>query len=499
MSWLLVAPILVPMLTGIVIKLAPLSTRQRGLLSVAGAGALTAVGVVLLWQVAIHGPLAAQMGDWPAPYGITLVADLLAAAMVLITGITGLAVAVYALDDIDEQRVRHGFHTFLHLLLVGVSGAFVAGDLFNLYVWFEVMLIASFALLVLGGERAQIDGAVKYVTLNLISTLLMLTAIGLLYGIAGTLNMADLHERLPAVDQPAMVAALAAMFLIAFGIKAALFPLFFWLPAAYHNPPVAVSALFAGLLTKVGVYALIRTFTLVFTDDVDFVQDVLIVVAALTMLSGVLGAAAQSDLRRILSFHIVSQIGYMVLGLALATPLALAGAVFYLLHHIVVTATLFLVSGVAGRVGGSFDLARLGGLYRSRPVLGLLFLIPALSLAGFPPLSGFWAKLLLIKASLDVQAYVIAAVLLLTGLLTVYSMTKIWSEAFWKPAPVAPVQAPRPSLSRAMIVPIVGLATITILIGLIPAPLLELAEASAGQLLDPSAYVTAVLGAQGGL
>jgi len=274
--------------------------------------------------------------------------------------------------------------------------------------------------------------------------------------------------------------------------------LFFWLPASYHTPPVAVSAVFAGLLTKVGVYALMRMFTLVFTHDTGFTHSLLLVAAGLTMVTGVLGAAAQMDFRKILSFHIISQIGYMVLGLALFTPLALVGAVFYLVHHIIVKANLFLVSGVARRLTGSFDLASIGGLYKSSPVLAVLFLVPALSLAGFPPLSGFWAKLLLIKASLDVGAYVMAATALVVGLLTVFSMSKIWLEAFWKPHPdgTAPALTGLAHFPRTvLLLPVGALAALTVTIGLFPEPFMTLAERSAGQLLDPAAYVRAVMGA----
>jgi multicomponent Na+:H+ antiporter subunit D len=383
------------------------------------------------------------------------------------------------------------------VLLAGVSGAFVTGDLFNLYVWFEVMLIASFALLVLGGGKAQIDGAVKYVALNLVSTVLFLTGTGLLYGMTGTLNLADLALALRAAGNPGLETLIAMLFMVAFGMKAAVFPLFFWLPASYHTPAFAVSAVFAGLLTKVGVYALIRTFTLVFTGDQGFTHSILLWVACLTMAVGVIGAAAQSDFRKILSFHIISQIGYMVLGLALMTPLALMGAVFYLVHHIIVKANLFLVSGVAQKIAGDTLLSRIGGLYRTAPLLALLFLIPAFSLAGFPPLSGFWAKYVLVKASLDLGAWVVAGVALAVGLLTIYSMTKIWGEAFWKPHPDG--RDPRlatlpPAARRALLAPVAALAFLTCVIGFFPAPFVALAERSAAQLLDPAAYVAAILG-----
>jgi multicomponent Na+:H+ antiporter subunit D len=497
MSWLLTLPIMLPFVTAIL----AFTLRTRGSaarwISVGGCAVLLAISIALLVQVLRHGVIAGQMGGWPAPFGITLVADLLSAVMVLITAITGLAVAVYATSDIDERREALGYHALFQILLAGVCGAFVTGDLFNLYVWFEVMLIASFGLLVLGGGKAQLDGGIKYVALNLVSTVLFLSGIGMLYGVTGTLNMADLHSAVSRVENQGLVTVIAALFIVAFGIKSAMFPLFFWLPASYHTPPVAVSAVFAGLLTKVGVYALIRMFTLVFTLDTGYTHDLLLVIAALTMITGVLGAAAQNEFRKILSFHIVSQIGYMVLGLALFTPLAIAGAVFYLVHHIIVKANLFLVSGVAKRLTGSFDLSAMGGLYKSSPVLAIIFLIPAFSLAGFPPLSGFWAKFLLVKASLDIGAYVIAATALVVGLLTVFSMTKIWAEVFWKPSPS--VAAPNLGMldrrdRLALVLPMAALAGLTIVIGLFPEPFVAFAERSAGQLLGPDAYVAAVLG-----
>ncbi len=499
MSWLLVLPIAIPMATAVLALLVHSHRRLERCVSISGAAALLVATLALLEAVWSDGVLAGQMGDWPAPFGITLVADLFSAVMVAIAGLTGLLIAVYALTDIDAERERFGFHSLYHVLLGGVCGAFLTGDLFNLYVWFEVMLIASFALIALGGERTQLDGAVKYAAINLVATVLFLTSIGLLYGATGTLNMAELHHAVREVENQGLIAAIAVLFLVAFGIKAAVFPLFFWLPASYHTPPVTVTAIFSALMTKVGVYALIRAFTLIFTADIAFTHGLMLAVAALTMVVGVLGAAAYNDVRRILSFHIVSQIGYMILGLALYTPLALLGAVFYLAHNIIAKTNLFLIGGVMRRVGGSFDLDRLGGLYRSRPILAALFLVSALSLAGLPPLSGFWAKLLLIEASLELEQYVIAAIALGVGLLTLYSMTKIWTQAFWKPEPTpAPAVFPavRPWETVLALAPVAVLASLTVTIGLWPEPFVNVATRAADQLFDPGSYLVAVLGAR---
>jgi len=500
MSWILAAPIIIPFATAVLAFLFRHGPEGRWL-SVIGSAGLLVASVVLMIDVLDQGVVAATMGGWPAPFGITLVADLLSAVMVVITGITGLAIAIYALADIEERKEQLGYHALYQVLLAGVCGAFLTGDLFNLYVWFEVMLIASFGLLIMGGNRMQLDGGIKYVTLNLISTIMFLSGVGLLYGMTGTLNMADLHGAVQNVQNPGLLVVVAVMFMIAFGVKAAVFPLFFWLPASHHTPAISVSAIFAGLLTKVGVYSLIRVFTLIFTTDIAYTHTILLWVAGFTMVTGVLGAAAMNDFRRILSFHIVSQIGYMILGLALFTPLALVGAVFYLVHHIVVKANLFLVAGVARRIAGSTELNQIGGLYKTAPLLAFLFLIPAFSLAGFPPLSGFWAKYVLVKAALDDGGYVIAGVALAVGLLTIYSMTKIWGYAFWKPHPAGvnpTLSSLAPKDRAALLVPIAALATLTCIIGLFPEPFVQFAERSAAQLLNPEAYVTAVLGAGGG-
>ncbi|KIX18713.1 Na+/H+ antiporter subunit D [Paracoccus sp. 228] len=498
MSWLLVYPILIPLLTAVLSYLFRKSPAGRWI-SVAGAVALLLASVVLMAEVLEEGVVAAQMSNWQAPFGITLVADLLGAVMVVITAITGLATVIYTLSEIPERLERLGFHALLQTLLMGVCGAFVTGDLFNLYVWFEVMLISSFGLLVLGASREQLDGGIKYVLLNLVSTIMFLAGTGLLYGLTGTLNMADLHLAVREVENTGLLTTVAVMFMVAFGVKAAVFPLFFWLPASYHTPPVAVSAIFAGLLTKVGVYALIRMFTLVFDQDVGFTHTILLWASVVTMVTGVLGAAAMNDFRRILSFHIISQIGYMVLGLALYTPLGLMGAVFYLVHHIIVKANLFFVAGVAKRIAGSTDLARIGGLYAHAPVLAFLFLIPAFSLAGFPPLSGFWAKYVVVKAALDLEMWFVAGVSLAVGLLTIFSMTKIWGSAFWPAHPdgVKPRLSDLPMGDRmALMLPIVALAALTCIIGLFPESFVLFAEHAAAQLLDPTDYVTTVLGVQ---
>lgn len=498
MTWLLALPIILPMFTGAVAMVAKNNKRTQRIIGVGGTLLQLFFAVWLALEVWQDGILVEQMGGWAAPFGITLVADLMSVIMVVITAVMGFAVAIYSLADIDETREKFGYYPLYHILLMGVNGTFLTGDIFNMYVWFEVMLISSFVLLALGNEKNQLDGAIKYVVINLFSSALFLAGVGLVYGLTGTLNMADIARQLPEVGQEGLVVTISILFLVSFGIKAALFPLFFWLPASYHTPPVAISAIFAGLLTKVGVYVLIRTFTLMFTQDVAYTHNIILWLSGLTMITGVLGAAVQTETRKILSFHIISQIGYMIMGLALYTPLAIVGSVFYIVHHIIVKTNLFLVAGLANRLNGSFDLDRMGGLYKHYPWLAILFLIPAFSLAGFPPLSGFWAKYVLIFAGLEIQSWGIVAVALVVGMLTLFSMTKIWTYAFWSPAPEGvKLLKPTEKLTKGqlfcLVFPIAFLAFLTLNIGLNPQPFYELSMRAAEQLLNPSLYIEAVL------
>lgn len=496
MTNLLVAPILIPMLFGILCVLSYKSTRLQRILGMLGIILLFCASLILFLLTLKHEIIVLQIGSWPAPFGITLVADLFSATMQLLTAIVGLAVGWYSLAMIGEGRIAFGYFALFHFLLMGVNGAFLTADIFNLYVWFEVMLISSFVMMALGGERAQMAGALKYVTINLISSAMFLAALGILYGTAGTLNMADLAVKFSQIDSStsrALVSTMSVLFLAAFGIKAAIFPLFFWLPASYHTPPAAIAAVFSGLLTKVGVYALIRVFTLIFLQDIVFTHTLILVLAGLTMIVGVLGAIVQHEFRRVLSFHIVSQIGYMIMGLGLFTPLALAASVFYVVHHILVKTNLFLVSGVVEYLGKTAELKKLGGLYRKQPALAILFLIPAMSLAGIPPLSGFFAKFNLIKAGLIESQYWIVGIALIVSLLTLFSMIKLWNEAFWKPA-LTPTTAQEEALCKPMILPIVLLAGLTMLIGLGIGPVFDIAMRTGIQLSQPELYYTAVLG-----
>lgn len=490
-------PVVVPLTGAMLAMLFWSSLGAQRIITAAALAAMLAAAMLLLSSILSDGQIAMTFGGWAPPFGISFVADRLGTAMVVVTAVLAAAVMLFGRADIRRRQERSGFHPLMLGMLASINGAFLTGDLFNLYVWFEIMLITAMGLLVIDRTRAQLDGTIKYAVLNLFSTLLFLLAIAIVYGVTGTLNMADLSVVLGQTPDNAALALAAALFLVGFGIKAGYFPLFFWLPGSYHTASITVAAIFAGLLTKVGVYATFRIFSLFFEGG-EAMRDVMAIMAAGTMLFGVFGAAVQWDVRRILSFHIISQIGYMLLGLALGTPAALGGAAFYIVHHIIVKANLFLIAGAIYRASGTFDLRKSGGLMASHPMLALLFVIPALSLAGIPPLSGFWAKVMVIDASFQAGAGWLAAIGLFVGLLTIFSMSKIWTEAFWKPAPLSRTKA-RP-VPAVMLVSIAALSAITVWIGLQPEPLINYALATGESLLDRGTYVRATFaGATGEL
>ena len=475
----IVLPVLVPIAAGILlIALGRFPLLQRGGL-VAGAAGTFLASVLLFARVHGGGPLDVAFGGWEIPVGIAFHADLLSAIMVLVTGLVGFCTAWYACGEIGLVLWRRHYAFFFLLLLAGINGAFLTADLFNLYVWFEVMLMASFAMMVLGRRKHTFEGATKYVALNMLSSFFFLCGLGLLYGKAGSLNLADVAARVSDTGSDPLLLTSASLLLVAFGIKAGLFPLYFWLPASYPQTGFTTAAIFGGLLTKVGVYSIFRIFGSAFGFLSGFTAELFIWCGVLTMVAGVLGAASQFHLRKILSFHIISQIGYLIFALGLFTHGAVAAAIFYTAHHIIVKTNLFLAAGLIARSGRSERLEKLGGLFRQQPLLALLFAIPALSLGGIPPFSGFFAKFLVIRESFLCGAYWLGALALAVGVITLFSMTKIWAEAFWKDSPR---QTGLVRVPGGQMLPVALLAAATIAIGLGVGPLFAIAQEAASQL-----------------
>ncbi|CCH77046.1 NADH/Ubiquinone/plastoquinone (Complex I) [Nostocoides japonicum T1-X7] len=536
MSFLIPLPVVLSLLgAGICLALGHNARAQR-VVGIVTLSVVVAIAAVLLAGAYRDGPQVVHVGGWPARLGIVLVADSLSALLLLTSAIVTLCVLVYS---VGQGIVEFGpdtplsvfYPTFL-VLSAGVSNAFLSGDLFNLYVGFEVLLAASYVLITLGGTGPRVRAGSTYVVVSVLSSVVFLVALAGVYAATGTVNMADLSEKLQAVPSDVRT-VLQLLLLTAFCIKAAVFPLSAWLPDSYPTAPAPVTAVFAGLLTKVGVYAIIRVQTILFPEN--HLTTLLLWGAAATMVIGILGAVAQSDIKRMLSFTLISHIGFMIFGIALASHLGLASAIFYTVHHITIQTTLFLVAGLIEIRGGSTALERLGGLAKAAPFLALMFFLPAMNLAGIPPLSGYFGKVGLAEAGIAAGgwlAYLVVAASIVTSLLTLYAIAKTWNRAFWRPPdpetappigdwhpstpetpqptgdwppsrssptgtksgePWAPTLTAVRQLPAAMVGPTVALVALSTAITLVAGPLFGIASRAATELGERTPYVTAVL------
>ncbi|WP_414815822.1 Na+/H+ antiporter subunit D [Rhizobium sp. IY2] len=490
--WLAILPVAHCITLGAVLLMLRGYPRVQAWLAISGLAGLALIDAALLAKVAAEGPLTMVMGRWLPPFGIAFTVDLFGALMTFTAALAALAGGIYALADIGQSGRRYGFFPLLMLLMAGVTGAFLTGDIFNLYVWFEVLLISSFGLIILGSQREQIDGALKYAVLNLIATTLFLIGVGILYAAFGTLNMADIAARARDLRGTAPLMTLASLFLLAFGMKAAAFPVNFWLPAAYHTPRIAVSALFAGLLTKVGIYALIRVIVMLLPVERAELSPLIALAAAATIVVGALGALAENDIRRLFGYVVISGIGNMLAGVALGGVSGLggiSGAVFYALHSMVLMTALYLAAGEIARRGGGFSLSALGGLYRQSGGFTALSLVLFLAACGLPPFSGFWPKVMLVKASLDSGAWWLAAAILVGGFLTTIAFGRLFLLVYWRPA--AMVLAPSRANWRTGL-PLAALTALVIGFGILPERLLALSQSAAAGLVEPGAYLHSV-------
>ncbi|QIZ34628.1 Na+/H+ antiporter subunit D [Saccharopolyspora sp. ASAGF58] len=506
MTVLVALPVLLPLAAaGLSLALGRFADLQRAL-GLLVLGGIIVDAAVLLYVADRYGPVVLQMGAWPAPFGITLVADRLSALLLVVSSVVTFAVLIYSIGqritDYGRQRSSTTFHPMYLMLCAGVSLAYLTGDLFNLFVAFEIMLSSSYVLITRRTTATRIRAGMTYTIVSLASSLLFITMIALVYASTGTVNLADLGEKVRQLPDGLQV-ALALLVVIVFGVKAAMVPLHFWLPDSYPTAPAPVTAVFAGLLTKVGIYALIRTQTLVFSHSESW--NLMLGIALITMIVGALGALAQNDLNRLLSFLLVSHIGYMLFGLGVYDVVGLTGVILYVVHHITVQATLFLVSGLITRHTGTVALTRMGGLAKAAPLIAVLFALPALSLAGVPPFSGFVAKLALLQAGAGAgtwTAYAVTGGAVLTSLLTLYAMARVWTRAFW-----GQVKAPEPdpdptdelvvgtaTSNRPMVVASGVLVAASVVIAVVAGPLADVSGRAATDLMHGETYRTAVLG-----
>lgn len=453
--------------------------------------------------------LLSNLGNWPAPFGITIVLDGLSGPLLVVAQTVALACYMHAFSVLNPRHERGWFHPLFHLVIMGVNISFLTGDLFNLFVAFEVMLLASYALLCLGSSQRQLTSAYKYVILNLVASTMFVLGAGIVYGMVGTLNFADLARimaevRLGERELPAAFQIISVMLLLVFGLKAAIFPLWFWLPDTYHTMPTSVAGLFAALLSKVGVYAILRLYPSIFaTPGVDdpFFVPILGIVAGATMIIAILGALGSTEIRRLLSLVLISHVGFLIFGIILMSPKGHAGALFYMLQEMLVISALFLCCGMIEKHAGSDKLDRIGGVLKRAPWLGVLFFIGAMALVGIPPLSGFQGKALMIWGGFEGSQWVLTGLLVLAAVLTLAAMLKLWSGVFWSPersahAPLshgAVLQTkPRLGWGFAGVVLLIGSS---VAVGLGAEPVLQFTGEATRSLTEPKEYVRAVLGA----
>ncbi|MDF0727397.1 Na+/H+ antiporter subunit D [Cytobacillus sp. S13-E01] len=492
MNNLVILPVLIPLLTGIILiffsKYVPL---QRIISTIASLLTVFASGY-LVQYVFNNGIQVLQIGSWQAPFGIVLVADMLSALLVFTTSIVSLACLLYSFKAIGAAREKFYYYSVVQFLIVGVAGAFLTGDIFNLFVFFEVMLMSSYVLIVLGGTKIQLRESIKYILVNIVSSALFVVAVAYLYAVTGTLNMADLSVRISEVGDEGIITVISILFLIVFGMKGAIFPLFFWLPGSYQAPPTPVTALFGALLTKVGVYSIIRVFTLIFNQDVAFTHQFIGVLAGLTIIIGVIGAVSYWDVKKIIIYNIMTAVGVILAGLAAFSTTALAGSIFYIVHDMIIKGALFLLVGVMIVITGTSNLRQMGGLIKHHPFLGWMFFVAAIALAGIPPLSGFVGKLLIVTGGFESEDYWLSGLVLLSSLLVLYSVFKIFMNGFWGETKLQ--KSEEKGSTKGLLFPCALLLVLSIVLGVGADWFYPYFYLAAETIMNPSIYIQAVLG-----
>ncbi|MGO4539109.1 Na+/H+ antiporter subunit D [Paenibacillus sp. 2TAB19] len=491
MNNLLIMPLLIPLCTAVVLLFMKNQIAWQRRISLFGLLLNAAAACQIVYEVHEDGIQTLRMGGWAPPYGIVFVADSLASLLVAATSIVGIFCLIYSFRSVGNERERHYYYPFFQFLLVGVSGSFLTGDLFNLFVCFEVMLISSYALIVLGGTKRQLRETLKYMLINILSSTLFVAAVAYLYGVTGTLNMAHLSVRIAEAGQDGVLNVIAVLLMIVFALKAGLF-LFFWLPGSYGAAPAAVAALFGALLTKVGVYALIRSFTLMFYHDPAITHSLLGWMAGATMALGSMGAIAYLDVKRIINYNVIISVGLMVYGLATATKAGADGITFYLVHDMIAKALLFIVGGIIVYLTGTSSLKEMGGLIKRYPLVGWMLFIVSLAIAGIPPLSGFAGKLLIIQGGLEAEQYGLAAVSLISSLIVLYSLIRMFMYAFWGEEKL-PEEGELKVIPRSMTVAAAGLLILVIAMGFGSEWIYGFVNEAGGTMTDPSRYIDAVL------
>lgn len=490
MSNIIVLPLIVPVITAILLVFLRQNIMIQRILSLCTLGFVIFISVVLLLEVQQQGVMRIDFSGWLPPFGILFVADSFAVLLVFVANIVAAICVVYAFFTIGEHYEKMYFYPFVLLMVAGVNGSFLTGDIFNLFVCFEVMLLASYALISLGGGKVQLREALKYVLINIVASWIFLVALAFLYGTIGTLNMAHISLRVTEAGADPLITTVGLVFLIVFSLKAGLL-LFFWLPGSYSVPPTAIAAIFAALLTKVGIYALVRTFTLLFTTNTEVTHTILGIMAGLTILAGCMGALAGRDVRTIASYNVLIGVGFIVAGLAIGTESALQGVIYYLMHDMVVKAMLFLAVGMMIYVTGETLIDNMSGLIRNYPFFGWLFFIMMCSIAGIPPLSGFLGKVLIGQGAIEGGNFVLLGLGFLSSLIVLYSLLRIFLSSFFGET-ILSIEDEKP-LPKRIVLPLTLLSVCTIALGIGAESMAPYVKDAAETLHTPSIYIDAVL------
>lgn len=492
MTNLPVFPIVIPALAAILMMFMPKRVQLQRAMAL-GALVITAiVSLFLVHTVSTEGIQTLNLGNWQAPFGITLVSDMLSALLVTTSTLLTLFIVWFAVHYFSDSYERNYLYISMLFLLVGVNGAFTTGDIFNLFVFFEVFLMSSYVLIVLGGRGVQLRESIKYLLVNIIASALFVMSVALLYGVTGTLNIADLAMKIPLVDNPDVITVIGVLFVIVFGMKGALVPLHYWLPGAYVVAPTPILAMFGALLTKVGVYSILRTYTLLFDGNGEFLQTFLMVLAVLTIFIGMTGAIAYNDVKLIIIYNIMIAVGVILYGISVNTQTSLEGSLYYLIHDMIIKAVLFMLVGMMIGITKSGQLRDMGGLITRFPLFGWTFFVAALSLAGIPPLSGFFGKLLIVSGGMDEGELFGPLLVLLSSLFVLYSVMKIFLNGFWGEAK-REYDGPLVPYTKRLIVPVFLLLIIAVAYGFGAEAIHPYITQAIEPLVNPEIYIDAVI------
>jgi multicomponent Na+:H+ antiporter subunit D len=490
MNNIVVMPMVIPLLTGILLVFLRSRVKIQQLFSIVSILATIIVSIYILNLIQADGILRLDFGGWMPPFGISFVADSFSMLLVLTTGIVTGVLLIYAFSSIGRAHENMFFYPFVFFLIAGVNGSFLTGDLFNLFVCFEVMLLSSYVLITLGGRKVQLVESIKYISINVLSSWFFLVGIAYLYGTVGTLNMAHLSVRIAEVGQGPLLTVISIIFLIVFSLKSGLL-LYFWLPGSYSAPPTVVAALFGALLTKVGIYAMFRVFTLIFYHEPGVTHLLIGIMAAITMIGGSIGAIAYNDIRKIVSYNVVIAVGFILVGLAASTEVAIQGSIYYLIHDMIIKALLFLIAGTMIYLTGTARIENMSGLIRNYPLLGWLFFITMLSLAGIPPLSGFIGKVYVGQGAIEAGAFILLAIGFLSSIFVLYSLLRIFLNCFWGETIIN--EDDDVPLKKGMLIPLVLFGILTLALGICAEGLAPYVSDAARTLTNPDIYIDAVL------